>query len=373
MRQVSTGGTAAATNEYSKLPGLVDVHVHLREPGFLYKETIRTGTMAAAAGGFTAVCAMPNLNPCPDSPEHLKIQMDAIQRDAVIPVFPYAAITEGENGTRLTPMDRLSSAIAFTDDGRGVMSDELMEQAMRTARRLGKLIVAHCEDENYPRESSQAEWMQLKRDLKLVARTGCSYHMCHASTKESVDLIRKAKAAGLDVTCETAPHYLILTDEDVRKAIETDPHPGRFKMNPPIKAAGDREALIEGIRDGTIDMIATDHAPHSAAEKTGPYQDCAYGIVGLETAFAVLYTNLVVRNIISLDKLIGLMSTAPASRFGIAQDPDSTFALWDLDDEYEIDPAAFRSKGLSTPFAGQIVRGRCLKTVVDNKEVFTIE
>lgn len=370
------------------LPGFTDVHVHLREPGFLYKETIKTGTQSAAAGGFTTVMTMPNLNPCPDSLPNLKVQTDIIDRDAVVRVCPYGAISKGEKGSELADIDELADkVIAFSDDGVGVMSDELMKEAMIRAAKHGKLVVAHCEDSRYPRESSEAEFMQLKRDIDLVRRTGCAYHMCHVSTKESVELIRQAKAEGLDVTCETAPHYLLLTRDDVQKAIDemaSGGRPaGRFKMNPPIKFAEDRDALIEALKDGTIEMIATDHAPHSAEEKSKPFDECAYGIVGLETAFPVLYTGLVLKGIITMDKLIELLVTAPEKRFGLNNsehstsssdyDEDGTYSIWDLDEEYTIDPSKFQSKGRSTPFDGWKVRGRCLATVINGRKVYTAD
>lgn len=354
------------------LPGFTDVHVHLREPGFLYKETIATGTMAAVAGGFTDIFSMPNLKPCPDSPENLKPQLDAIKRDACINVYPYGTITVGEQGNVLSDMDGLSgSVIAFSDDGRGVADDEMMESAMRRAKSLGKLIAAHCEDESCPKDSPESEWKQIKRDIELVRKTGCKYHVCHISTKESVELIRSAKKKGLDITCETAPHYLVLTNEDVQDS-------GRFKMNPPIKGKEDREALIAGLIDGTVDMIATDHAPHSAEEKSKGFKNSAYGIVGLETAFPVLYTKLVMTEIITLEKLIELMYINPRKRFGL-QTPsigeilsmsEPTFCIWKLSEEYSVDPEAFLSKGRSTPFEGMKVNGRCMITVSDGKIVY---
>ena len=379
-----------STTEYSILPGLVDVHVHLREPGFLYKETIATGTLAAAAGGFTSICSMPNLKPCPDCVEGLQVQLDAIDRDALVNVYPYGAITGAQKGERLASMkDIADNVIAFTDDGVGVMSDELMEQAMINARDLGKIIVAHCEDTRYPKASSEAEWKQLQRDLDLVRKTGCKYHACHISTKESVELIRNAKAEGLDVTCETAPHYLLLTRDDVQRAIDGyesrqgsgadngqtngTPLPGWFKMNPPIKGQEDRKALIEAVKDGTIDMIATDHAPHGADEKSKSFNECAFGIVGLETAFPLMYTYLVLEGIITLDKLVELMSTAPAKRFGIGEDKSQSYSEWDLDTEYTIDSSNFLSKGKAMPFEGWKVKGRCMKTVVKGKEVYRYE
>ncbi len=349
------------------LPGLTDVHVHLREPGFSYKETIKTGTLAAAAGGFTKILSMPNLDPVPDSREHLDIQLDIIEKDACVHVYPYGAITKGEKGEALADLEDIAKdVIAFTDDGRGVMSDDLMREAMIKAKELGKLVVAHCEDENFPRESSEAEFKQLARDLQLVRETGCAYHMCHVSTKESVELIRQAKAEGLDVTCETAPHYLVFSKETI------EDH-GRFKMNPPIKYEEDRQALLEALKDGTIDMIATDHAPHSAEEKAGGMAGAAYGIVGLETAFPVLYTHLVEKNVITLDRLIQLLTIEPNERFGL-DTPDlekmEEFSIWDLAEEYEVDPEEFLTMGRSTPFDGMKVKGRCLATVCGGKVVY---
>ena len=283
------------------LPGFADVHVHLREPGFLYKETMKTGTLSAAAGGFTDIFSMPNLDPCPDTVENLEIQLAAIERDACVRVYPYGSITMGERGQELSDMERLADhVIAFTDDGRGVASEEMMREAMKRAKALGKLIVAHCEDENFPKESSESEWKQLERDIRLIRETGCSYHVCHVSTRESIELVRKAKEEGLDITCETAPHYLTISNDQV----EDD---GRFKMNPPIKGPEDREVLLEAIADGTIDMIATDHAPHSRDEKSRGFADSAFGIVGMETAFPVMYTKLVETGTITADRLIQLM------------------------------------------------------------------
>ena len=365
-------------NNCHVLPGFTDVHVHLREPGFSYKETVRTGTEAAAAGGFTAICSMPNLKPCPDSTENLKVQLEAIEKDAVIRVYPYGAITAGQAGNQVADLEGLAQdVVAFTDDGFGVMSDELMKQAMIKARELGKLIVAHCEDENYPKDSNEAEFKQLARDIELVRETGCSYHVCHISARESVELIRQAKAEGLDVTCETAPHYLTLTREDVERAkaewsAKAGACPGRFKMNPPIKGEEDRLALLEGIKDGTIDMIATDHAPHGMEEKSKAFEECAFGIVGLETAFPVLYTKLVKEGIITLERLVEMMSTAPAERFGLANSDDS-WSVWNLEEEYEINPEEFRSKGRSTPFEGWRVQGRCLAAYIDGKEVYRFD
>lgn len=351
------------------LPGFTDVHVHLREPGFLYKETIRTGTAAAAAGGFTSIFSMPNLNPCPDSIDKLKVQLDAIAKDALVNVYPYGAITVDESGEKSADLEEIAPyTIAFTDDGKGVASQSMMLDAMKRAKQLNKVIVAHCEDESYPKEAPEAEWKQLERDIELVRETGCSYHVCHISTKESVELIREAKAEGLDITCETAPHYLTISNDE----IEDD---GRFKMNPPIKAAEDKAALIEALRDGTIDMIATDHAPHSAEEKSHGFADSAFGIVGLETAFPVLYSRLVEQDVISLEKLVEMLYTAPRRRFGLEAcslgeeltKEKPSFAIWDLDAKYNINPEEFLSKGKSTPFNGWEVKGRCMMTVSEGR------
>ncbi|MBO5937865.1 MAG: dihydroorotase, partial [Clostridia bacterium] len=327
-------------------PGFADVHVHLREPGFSYKETIKTGTLASAHGGYTAVCSMPNLNPVPDSVENLRQQLDIIEKDACIHVYPYGSITVGQMGEKLSDMDGMAKdIIAFSDDGRGVQSDEMMEEAMRRAKSLGKMIVAHCEvndllkggyihDGEYAKAHghrgicSESEWKQIERDLKLVEKTGCSYHVCHISTKESVEIIRQAKAKGIDVTCETGPHYLILDDSDLLEH-------GRFKMNPPLRAKEDRLALIEGIKDGTIDMIATDHAPHSAEEKGRGLEKSMMGVVGIETAFPLMYTHFVETGVITLEKLIELMSINPRKRFGIGGGTDegqsADFTVIDLD------------------------------------------
>ncbi len=364
-------------------PGFCDVHVHLREPGFSYKETIASGTAAAAAGGYTVVCTMPNLNPVPDCPEHLAAQESLIDAQARVRVFPYGAITVGELGERLADLENLAPhVIAFSDDGRGVQNDDLMREAMRSAKRLHKPIVAHCEDNRLLRGGyihdgayalthghagicSESEWGQVRRDLELVRETGCAYHVCHISTKESAALIRQAKREGLDVTCETAPHYLVLDENDLRED-------GRFKMNPPLRSRADREALIEGLLDGTIDMIATDHAPHSAEEKAKGLCGSAFGIVGLETAFPVLYTKLVVPGVLSMEKLMDLLVYHPRKRFGIPL-AENDYSIWDLDAEYTVDPDTFLSKGRATPFAGMTVRGRCLATVCDGKPVYTAE
>ena len=364
------------------VPGLCDVHVHFREPGFSYKETIASGSAAAAHGGYTAVCTMPNLDPVPDSAEHLQVQLDAIKRGAAIKVLPYGAITVGEKGERLTDMEAISDKVcAFSDDGKGVQNDEMMREAMTAAKRLGKIIAAHCEDNSllfggyihdgeYARMhghrgiSSASEYKQIERDLRLAKETGCAYHVCHISTKESVELIRQAKAHGVNVTCETAPHYLVLCDEDMQED-------GRFKMNPPLRSREDKKALIEGIKDGTIDMIATDHAPHSAEEKGRGLEKSLMGVVGLETAFPVLYTELVMKNIITLDRLVELMSFKPKERFGI--DTNNDFAVFDISEAYKIDPEDFLSMGRATPFAGREVFGRCLLTVHNEKVVYKAE
>lgn len=368
-----------SSKRYAVFPGFCDVHVHLREPGFSHKETVRTGTMAAARGGYTTVCAMPNLNPVPDSAGALEKELEIIRRDAVIRVLPYGAITKGEGGAELSDMEDMAPDVcAFSDDGRGVQNDDMMRRAMQKAKKLGKMIVAHCEvnsllhggyihDGAYAKAHghrgicSESEYAQIARDLELVRETGCAYHVCHISAKESVELIRKAKAEGLDVTCETAPHYLVLCEDDLQEE-------GRFKMNPPLRSAADRDALIEGIRDGTIDIIATDHAPHSAEEKAKGLEKSPFGIVGLETAFAVLYTELVKKNVISLQKLTGLLSTNPRERFGIP--PTDDFTVFELSEPYTVDPADFLSMGKSTPFAGMEVYGRCVLTVHNGAVVY---
>lgn len=376
------GLSPVISKKYIIVPGLCDVHVHFREPGFSYKETIASGSAAAAHGGYTAVCTMPNLDPVPDSAEHLQVQLDAIKRSAAIKVLPYGAITVGEKGEKLADMEAMSDKVcAFSDDGKGIQNDEMMREAMTAAKRLGKIIAAHCEDNSllfggyihdgeYARMhghrgiSSASEYKQIERDLRLAEETGCAYHVCHISTKESVELIRQAKAHGVNVTCETAPHYLVLCDEDMQED-------GRFKMNPPLRSREDKKALIEGIKDGTIDMIATDHAPHSAEEKGRGLEKSLMGVVGLETAFPVLYTELVMKNIITLDRLVELMSFKPKERFGI--DTNNDFAVFDISEAYKIDPEDFLSMGRATPFAGREVFGRCLLTVHNGKVVYKAE
>ncbi|MBO4538889.1 MAG: dihydroorotase [Clostridia bacterium] len=364
--------------EYHVFPGFCDVHVHFREPGFSYKETILTGSASAARGGYTSVCAMPNLNPVPDSVETLKTQLDIIEKDAAIAVYPYVSITKGEKGEVLSDMKATASkAVAFSDDGKGVQSKDMMRRAMIEAKSLGKIIAAHCEvnellkggyihDGEYAKTHghkgicSASEYKEIERDLALAKETGVAFHVCHISTAESVELIRNAKADGVDVTCETAPHYLVLDENDLEES-------GNYKMNPPLRGKKDREALIEGVLDGTIDMIATDHAPHSAEEKSKGLAGSAFGIVGLETAFPVLYTHLVKEGIITLEKLIDLMAINPRKRFSI---PQNGFCVWDLAEEDVIDPEKFLSKGRSTPFAGKKVFGVNRLTVCGGRVVY---
>ncbi len=369
-------------SDFILIPGFCDVHVHFREPGFSYKETIKSGSLAAARGGYTQVCAMPNVNPVPDSPEHLRAQLDIIGRDAVVGVLPYGAITKGEKGEELSDMEAMSgSAVAFSDDGRGVQSEDMMRAAMKKAASLNKIIAAHCEvnellkggyihdgvycaEHNHRGICSESEYAQIERDIRLARETGCAYHVCHISAKESVDIIRRAKAEGVNVSCETAPHYLVLDENDLQED-------GRFKMNPPLRSREDRLALIEGIKDGTIDMIATDHAPHSAEEKARGLEKSAFGITGLETAFPVLYTKLAKAGIIPLERLIELLVINPRRRFGIPFCND--FSIWDLSCEYAINPVEFLSKGKSTPFEGTSVFGRNILTVREGKVVYSYE
>ena len=365
-------------SHYIAFPGFCDVHVHFREPGFSYKEEIASGSRAAARGGFTAVCTMPNLRPVPDSRDHLNEQLELIKNGSVIQTVPYGSITVGQQGKELSDMEAMASdVIAFSDDGVDVRSDSLMRAAMEKAKALGKMIVAHCEikyegigyihDGEYARVhghrgiTSESEYLQVKRDLALVKEIGCAYHVCHVSTKESVALIREAKREGVNVTCETGPHYLVLDDS----CLQED---GRFKMNPPLRSAADREALVEGLVDGTIDMIATDHAPHSAEEKAKGLAGSAFGVVGLETSFPVLYTHLVKKGIIGLDRLVNAMSAAPRERFGLPVGND--FSVWDLSHQEKINPADFLTKGRATPFEGMEVFGKNLLTVHNGKIVY---
>lgn len=381
----AAGAAVIDLHHAAVFPGFVDVHVHLREPGFSYKETIRTGTLSAARGGYVHVCAMPNLDPVPDSLEALNVQREIIARDAAVHVHPYGAITRGERGEALADMEAMAPFVAgFSDDGRGVQSGEMMRKAMLEAKRLGKPVAAHCEDNgllrggyihdgDYARAHghrgicSESEWGQIARDLKLAEETGVKYHVCHVSAKESVALIREAKARGVDVTCETGPHYLVFCDGDLRED-------GRFKMNPPIRSREDRAALIEGLRDGTIDMIATDHAPHSAEEKSRGLEKSAMGVVGLETAFAAVYTHLVKPGLLSMDRLMALLNGNAARRFGygtpLAEGQPADLTVFGLDRPFRVDPEQFRSMGRATPFAGMELYGVCLLTMADGKIVW---
>lgn len=383
---IAVGEEITDVSGYSIFPGFIDVHTHLREPGFFYKETIKSGSTAAARGGYTVVFSMPNLDPCPDTNEHLAIQKEIIDRDAVISVIPYGTITKGEKGIELSDMEDIADNVcAFSDDGRGVQTGSVMREAMIKAKALGKVICAHCEDNSLLRGGyihdgayakahghrgicSESEWKQIERDVRLAEEVGCKYHVCHVSTKESVDVIRKAKKRGVDVTCETAPHYLVLDENDLKEE-------GRFKMNPPLRSTEDRLALIEGVKDGTIDMIATDHAPHSAEEKSKGLEKSLMGVVGLETAFPVLYTELVKKGTLTLERLIEMMTKAPAERFGLKSGftvgEYADFCVYDLNDRYVIDPKEFASKGRSTPFAGKEVFGKNKMTVYHGKIVWT--
>ena len=366
-------------------PGFTDVHVHLREPGFLRKETIETGSMAAAAGGYTSVCAMPNLDPVPDSAENIKKEEEIIEKTAVVHVYPYGAITVGEKGEKLADLEGMAPyAFAFSDDGHGVQNDDMMRKAMTEAKRLGKVIAAHCEvnellnggyihDGKYAALHghrgicSESEWKQIERDIELVKETGCAYHVCHISTKESVELIRQAKKDGVNISCETGPHYLVMNDMDLQEE-------GRFKMNPPIRDESDRQALIEGLKDGTIDVIATDHAPHTKEEKRKKKKKSLMGVVGLETAFPIVYTELVRKGVITLEKAVELLNVNAKKRFGIGasikEGEKADLTVFDLDEEYTVDPEKFHTKGRSTPFEGWKVYGKCLMTMVDGRIVY---
>ncbi|MCR4632576.1 MAG: dihydroorotase, partial [Erysipelotrichaceae bacterium] len=369
----------ASKGDHIIFPGFCDVHVHFREPGFSYKETIASGSLAAAHGGYTTVCPMPNLNPVPDSLDHLKKELQIIKQDALIDVIPYGSCTVNEEGKLIADLEEMSPYVcAFSDDGKGIQEEAMMKEVMLKAKSLGKIVAAHCEvnsllnggyihDGIYAKEHghkgicSQSEWQEIQRDVSLAKETGCSYHVCHISTKESVEIIRQAKKDGVDVTCETAPHYLILNENDLQES-------GNFKMNPPLRSKEDQEALIKGIQDGTIDMIATDHAPHSKEEKSGGLEKSAMGIVGLETAFPLLYTYLVKKGIITLERLIELLNDNPRKRFGLKQ--EDSWCLWDLSENYIIDEKDFLSKGKASPFKGMEVYGRCLKTVCKGKTVY---
>ncbi len=363
-------------------PGFCDVHVHLREPGFSYKETIHSGSLASAHGGYTTVCPMPNLNPVPDTYENLRKELEIIEKDAVIEVIPYGSCTVKEMGEEMAALEEMAPYVcAFSDDGKGIQAEEKMKEVMLEAKRLNKIVAAHCEvnellhggyihDGVYAKEHghrgicSESEWKEIERDVRLAKETGCSYHVCHISTKESVEIIRQAKKEGVDVTCETAPHYLILDENDLQED-------GKWKMNPPLRSKEDHEALIEGLLDGTIDMIATDHAPHSAEEKSKGLEKSAFGIVGIETAFPLLYTYLVKKGIITLEKLVELLVDNPRKRFGLAL--GNSYSVWDLDKKYTIDPAEFLSKGKATPFEGMEVYGECLLTVCDGRVAYRKE
>ena len=372
-----------ADGDFVLFPGFCDVHVHLREPGFSYKETIASGTLASAHGGYTAVCPMPNLNPVPDSAEDLKVQLDIIERDACIHVYPYGALTVGELGREAADLEAMAKdVIAFSDDGRGVQSEEMMRSLMLKAKALGKIVAAHCEvndllkggyihDGQYARAHghrgicSESEWQQIERDCRLAEETGCAYHVCHISTKESVDIIRKAKARGVNVSCETGPHYLIMDDSDLQEH-------GRFKMNPPLRSSEDRQALLEGLLDGTIDMIATDHAPHSQEEKAKGLEKSAFGITGIETCFPLMYTHLVKTGIISLERLVELLAVNPRKRFGIPLS-DGDYTIWDLNREITVTKDWLLSKGKASPFENEKLFGCCVKTVCGGKTVYSLE
>ena len=370
------------SSDYTVIPGFCDVHVHFRTPGFFYKENMLSGSMSAARGGFTAVCTMPNLNPVPDSIENLDVQLKAIENDAVVAVYPYGTITVGQKGEKLSDMDNISSnVIGFSDDGKGIQNDDVMLEAMHKAKSLNKIIAARCEDNSllfggyihkgeYALKNShkgicsESEYKQIERDLKLVEKTGCKYHVCHISAKESVELIRDAKKRGLDMTCETAPHYLILDDSLLKED-------GKFKMNPPIRSLKDKEELIRGVIDGTIDMIATDHAPHSIEEKSKGLKDSLFGVVGLETSFPSLYTNLVMNNIITIDKLIEIMAINPRKRFDIPFNND--YSVWNLNEKFIVNPDEFLTLGRATPFDGMEFYGKCMMTVFNGQVVYDVE
>ena len=373
---------SSSVSEYGIFPGFCDVHVHLREPGFSYKETIKSGALASARGGYTDVLSMPNLNPVPHNVDNMNLQREIIKRDAVIGVHPFASLTVDEKGETLSDIENLAPiSIGYSDDGRGVQSESLMRSAMEKAKSLNKIISAHCEDNslleggyihkgeyalkhNHRGICSESEWGPIKRDLKLAKETGCKYHVCHISTKESVEIIRQAKKEGVDVTCETAPHYLVLND----MMLQED---GRFKMNPPIRSESDRLALIEGVLDGTIDMLATDHAPHSYEEKSKGLEKSLMGITGIETAFPIVYTKLVKTGVLPLELVIKMLTDNPRNRFGIKD--EGSLTVWDLSNQYKIDSNEFLSMGKATPFQGESVFGKCLMTVYGGKIVWQMK
>lgn len=362
-------------------PSFIDVHVHFREPGFSYKETILTGSKAAARGGYTSVCTMPNLKPTPDSYKNLKVELDLIKKANLINVLPYGTLTKNQDGKTISNMKEISKyVVGYTDDGKGVTDKKVMEECMKIAKALNKIIVTHCEDKslikpnacihdgeyakkhNHIGISKESEYLEIKKDIKLLNKIKCKYHVCHVSTKESLALIKAAKKKGIDITCETAPHYLLLNDSMLKES-------GNYKMNPPIRSKVDQTALIKAIKDGTIDLIATDHAPHAKEEKDKGLEKSLFGIVGLETAFPLLYTYLVKKKIISLKRLLELLIYSPNKRFSIPLDKNS-FTVFDLNNKYKIDSKEFLSKGKSTPFIGKQVYGRCLLTMYKNKVVF---
>lgn len=394
--KIDTLGTSISENGVDRvffaqdkylIPGFVDVHVHLRQPGFSYKETIKTGTQSAAAGGYTAVCSMPNVDPVPDCIQGIKAQTDIIEKDAVINVYPFASITKGRKGCgELVDFDALKdAAVGFSDDGTGVQDGSDMYEAMKRCAKIGKIISAHCEvnsllnggyihDGEYCKEHnhkgicSASEYEQIERDCLLAQRTGVHYHVCHISTKESVDIIRRAKADGINVTCETGPHYLTMSDADLQED-------GRFKMNPPLRSIEDKRALVEGVIDGTIDVIATDHAPHSKEEKSKGLAKSAMGVVGLETSFGVLNTKLVKTNIITLEKLVYMMSVRPREIFNlaggkIAEGEVADLALLDIDKEWTVNPDEFYSMGKATPFDGWKLQGKNVLTICKGEIVY---